>query len=352
MHAIATWCEILLELLFLLWSSSVLFEYDDHFITSVFCVNCTLATHHFHYLIVADGVLRLVQICISCQTSCSRFIFIFWLKDSHRGRVRHYLLLAPLGSQALPYELLLRMLVGVGCRTGIRPLLFSSLTMSSRLWIFVRIIRFFGDICWRLIKLLARACIWTFFLSDFSSHIWVAARFHVFCRCTRRHPRIVRGLFIRDASVLSGLCSWSWVLLLLLRGCSAIVEVIDDVCNVGHFVTIMVMEVAMLLLFRLPIAALLSMVRYLLIFRFLIFLGSRLMQLLTPLIAAAVLHSSYRRLLLHSEVLRVAWLLRINTELIACGGIRRLWHRASIYGLLLPSLLRLLSLFFRHEMPL
>ena len=65
MYAIATWCEILLELLFLLRSSSVLLQYDDHFIISIFCVNCALAAHHFHNLVIANSVLRLVQSCIS-----------------------------------------------------------------------------------------------------------------------------------------------------------------------------------------------------------------------------------------------------------------------------------------------
>ena len=146
MHAIATRGEILLELLFLLRSSSVLLKYDDHFIISIFCVNCALAAHHFHNLIVADRVLRLVQSCISSQTSRRRFIFIFRLEDGHRCRVLHYLLLAPLRSQALPNELLLRVLVRVGCRARVRPLLLSGLAVSGSLGIFVRIDRFFGDV--------------------------------------------------------------------------------------------------------------------------------------------------------------------------------------------------------------
>ena len=71
MHAIVTRCEILLELLLLLRSSSILLEHDDHFIITIFCVNCTLTTHHFHNLIVANSVLRLIQSCISRKTCCS-----------------------------------------------------------------------------------------------------------------------------------------------------------------------------------------------------------------------------------------------------------------------------------------
>ena len=146
MQAIAAWCEILLELLLLLRSGAVLLENNDHFIIPVFCVNRALAAHHFHNLIVADRVLRLVQSCISSQTSRRRFIFIFRLEDGHRCRVLHYLLLAPLRSQALPNELLLRVLVRVGCRARVRPLLLSGLTVSGSLGIFVRIDRFFGDV--------------------------------------------------------------------------------------------------------------------------------------------------------------------------------------------------------------
>ena len=104
----------------------------------------------------------------------------------------------------------------------------------------------------------------------------------------------------------------------------------------------------MLLLFRLSIADFLSMARYLLIFRLLIFFCCRLIQHVSPFVATTMLYSSNRRLI---EVLRVAWLLRINTELISSGCVRSLRYRCSIHNLLLPSLLRLLPLFFRHEMP-
>ena len=62
----------------------------------------------------------------------------------------------------------------------------------------------------------------------------------------------------------------------------------------------MVMEVIVLLL-RLPVAVL-GHLRYLLIFSFLIFISGRLIQYVTMLIAATMLHSRYRRLI---EMLRV-----------------------------------------------
>ena len=207
------------------------------------------------------------------------------------------------------------MLVRVGRRSGIRPLLFTSLTEPGCLRIFIRVDRLFSDVSRRLFKLLTRACIWTF-LSLCFSHVLLGA--------------------------LGILCSCSWIRR------TTIVEVIDDVCYIGHFVSIMVMEVAMLLLFRLPIAAFLSMARYLLIFRLLIFICCRLIQHVSPFVATTMLHCSNRRLI---EVLRVTWLLRINTELISSGCVRRLRYCCSIHDLLLPSLLRLLPLFFRHEMP-
>ena len=64
----------------------------------------------------------------------------------------------------------------------------------------------------------------------------------------------------------------------------------------------MVMKMTVLLL-RLSIAAFLSKIGYLLIFRFLVFFCGRLIEYVSPLIAAAMLHSSYRRLI---EVLRIA----------------------------------------------
>ena len=147
MQAVAAWREVLLELLFLLRSGAVLLEYNNHFIIPVLCVDRALAAHHFHNLIVTDRVLRLVQSCIPSQTSSRRFIFIFRLQDGHRSRILHYLLLAPLRSQALPNELLLRVLVRVGGRARVRPLLLSGLAVSGRLGIFaVRVDRFFGDV--------------------------------------------------------------------------------------------------------------------------------------------------------------------------------------------------------------
>ena len=186
MHGSASWCKVLLELLFLLWSSSVFLEYDDHFIISIFSVNCTLATHHFHNLVTADSVLRLVQSCVSGQTSRSRFVLIFLLQDCHWCRVRHNLLLTPLCCQALPNELLLRIHIWVGSRSSIRPLLFISLTMSGCLWVFVRINWFFSDVNWRLFKLLARARIWTFLSSVYFSHILVAVYLGIFSRASWR----------------------------------------------------------------------------------------------------------------------------------------------------------------------
>ena len=208
------------------------------------------------------------------------------------------------------------MLIRVGRRSGIRPLLFTSLTEPGRLRIFIRIDWLFSDVSWRLFKLLTRACIWTF-LSLYFSHVLLGA--------------------------LGILCSCSWIRR------TTIVEVIDDICNIGHFVSIMVMEVAMLLLlFRLSIVAFLSMAWYLLIFRLLIFFCCRLIQHVSPFVATTMLHCCNRRLI---EVLRVARLLRINTELISSCCVRRLRYCGSIHNLLLSSLLRLLPLFFRHEMP-
>ena len=340
MHAIATRSEILLELLFLLRSSSVLLEYHNHFIISIFCVNCTFATHHFHNLVIANSVLRLVQSCIPSQTS-SRIILIFRLQDGHWCGVRHNLLLASLRCQALPYELLLRINIRVSRRSSIGPLLFISMSMSSRLRVFVRVNWLFSYVSRRLFKLLARACIWTFLSLNFS-HFRILVHLHIFGRASWSSRVVIKslwGLFIGYIGVLS-LCSCSWI------RCSSIVEVIDNVCNIGNFVSIMMMEVIMLLLW-LPIAFL-GHFRYLLIFSFLIFLSSRLIQYVTAIIAAAMLHSRYGRLI---EILRIAWLLRIYMELVSSGCIRRLRHSGSVHGLLLPSLLRLLPLFFRHEMP-
>ena len=213
--------------------------------------------------------------------------------------------------------------------------------MSCCLRVFVRANWLFSDVSWRLFKLLARACIWTFLSLNFS-HFRIAVHLHIFGRASWHSRVVIRslwGLFIGYTGVLS-LCSCSWI------SCSSIVEVIDNVCNIGNFVSIMVMEVIMLLL-RLPVAFL-GHLRYLLIFGFLIFISGRLIQHVTALIAAAMLYSSYGRLI---EILRVTWLLRINTELVSSGCIRRLRHSGSVHGLLLPNLLRLLPLFFRHEMP-
>ena len=303
MHAIATRSEILLELLFLLRSSSVLLEYDNHFIISIFCVNCTFATHHFHYLVIANSVLRLVQSCIPSQTSSSRFILIFRLQDGHWCGVRYNLLLASLRCQALPYELLLRINVRVSRRSSIGPLLFSCLSMSSCLRVFVRVNWLFSNVSWRLFKLLARACIWTFLSLNFS-HFRIAIHLHIFGRASWHSRVVIRslwGLFIGYIGVLC-LCSCgcSWI------RCSSIVEVIDNVCNIGNFVSIMMMEVIMLFLW-LP-AAFLGHFRYLLIFTILIFFSGRLIQHVTAIIAAAMLNSRYGRLV---EILRVTWLLRI-----------------------------------------
>ena len=56
-----------------------------------------------------------------------------------------------------------------------------------------------------------------------------------------------------------------------------------------------------MLLLRLPVAVL-GHLRYLLIFSFLIFISGRLIQHVTAIIAAAMLHSRYGRLI---EILRV-----------------------------------------------
>ena len=64
----------------------------------------------------------------------------------------------------------------------------------------------------------------------------------------------------------------------------------------------MVMQVTMLFL-SLLIDAILSKFRYLLLLSLLIFISSRLIQYVTPLITAAVLYCSYRRL---TKVLGIA----------------------------------------------